>query len=217
MTDVTIQDTGKIKATDASASFPTANLGVALTIHVTSIDPKISPSSPDTAALNNFGSNEIDSTLCPNPTFELKGVIDTTSSTTLVKDLVRMALSPTVKKFTDDIFTKQWGDLGPIGIYGVGTSTVFTDNSAKWQTNEWAGAVLIDKNNVNYTIASNTGTVLTLVSGTPATGGYWIATDTDYIYVKITSLTFGRKADEKKGTQIGGIVSFTLGLRQTIR
>ena len=66
------------------------------------------------------------------------------------------------------------------GAAGTGTALTFTVSGAGWTANEWRDNYwLVDKNSAVYKIASNTATVLTLESGTPATGAYSIRQEFD--------------------------------------
>ena len=71
--------------------------------------------------------------------------------------------------------TNKYVRFVPLTDSGTGTGALnsFTDGTKTWTTNIWASSILTDKNKAKFTIASNTGTVLT-VSGTPATGSYSI-------------------------------------------
>ena len=71
--------------------------------------------------------------------------------------------------------TNKFVRFVPLTDNGTGTGALnsFTDGTKSWTVNAWAGSTLIDKNLAKFTIASNTGTVLT-VTGTPATGAYTV-------------------------------------------
>lgn len=64
------------------------------------------------------------------------------------------------------------------GAYGRATATSttsLTDTSQAWTTNQWVGLTLIDlTTNINYTITSNTATVLSFAAGTaPTSTGFY--------------------------------------------
>lgn len=215
--DITLQDTGKVRATDASATFPLVNSGSAITLYGTDITYFISQAIADNPKISSFGSDEIHTVSSQNPDFEIKGVISATEYTTLLRDLCRMAITPTVKKLSDDQFTAADAKIFFIGKYGVGASLSFTDASASFETNELAGMELVDSANASFTISSNTSTVLTLSSGTPTTGAYWIVRTATFNNVKIISLQVSRKSNEKTGGSVGSVLNYTLKCKYTIR
>jgi len=62
----------------------------------------------------------------------------------------------------------------PYGATTAVGSGSLTDGSKSWTTDEFAGMSVMDSAGSFFTINSNTGTVLTLASGTPASGPYVI-------------------------------------------
>jgi hypothetical protein len=60
------------------------------------------------------------------------------------------------------------------GTSGTGTLNTMTDTTKAWTVNEWTGYTLTDLYGVQFTIASNTATALT-VTGTPNSGAYKIS------------------------------------------
>lgn len=57
---------------------------------------------------------------------------------------------------------------------GTGGTGTLTDGTKSWTTDEWAGYALVDSAPRTFAITSNTGTVLTVSGGNPATGAYII-------------------------------------------
>ncbi len=62
----------------------------------------------------------------------------------------------------------------PYGQSTAVAATSLTDSLKSWTTNEFATMTLWDSGLNSYTITSNTATTLTLASGTPAAGPYFI-------------------------------------------
>lgn len=86
------------------------------------------------------------------------------------------ALSLNLRRITEKIKLSAYiYDTRGIDDAGTGTGTLntLTDASKAWTVDRWIGSYLIDVNGAGYAITDSSATTLT-VSGTPATGFYFI-------------------------------------------